>query len=148
MTVIWENVKVFAWQSWRRCRHRRQRQQGYDNTSTSSSKTAELKIISKLSLLHILIWSTAIQTLASKIGSTLYEASSSSSESELSMFVSNFSKASSITLTPRAIALVTFGISSASLCSLVFSCGIQEHRVNLWVKKHYPLIWNLEITKT
>ena len=38
ITEIFENVKVFA------RRRRRRRRQGYDNTSTFSSKTAELKI--------------------------------------------------------------------------------------------------------
>ena len=39
ITEILENVKVFAR---RRRRRRRWRRQGYDNTSTLSSKTAEL----------------------------------------------------------------------------------------------------------
>ena len=38
ITEIFENVKVFA------RRRRRRRRQGYDNTSTFSSKTAELKM--------------------------------------------------------------------------------------------------------
>ena len=42
MTEILQNVQVFAR---RRRRRRRRRRQSYDNTSSFSSKTAELKMI-------------------------------------------------------------------------------------------------------